>query len=916
MHGSFSASGRDGETSQPGAIVPGISRLRLGFILLLALTMLGCLATGRGAKPTAGAAPTLPVTADTPEVQATRDPKTASGEIGEMIAIPAGPFQMGCDPENNDGLDCNYKSDNGLQLHQVTLDAYQIDKYEVTNASYAQCVAAGGCLPLENVSSATRAAYYGNPEYAAYPVIVDWERANAYCAWAGKRLPTEAEWEKAARGATDTRPYPWGETSPTCDLANFGGSDGCIGDTTAVGSYPAGASPYGALDMVGNVWEWTADWWRSSYYEYSSLVNPLGPVTGVYKVYRGGDWQSIVNPSDGYFHLYDEFSLSVSFRFRIFQTFGEVTLAKHYQTDSIGFRCAAPEEGPAPGSIAIPAEEMQFFPVAIPEPGKANIVGRVVWNQQPMAEAEVMICPSNGYSTFDCADAKITTNTDAEGNFSFENVTAGEYSLQVRLNEDDEWHHFGFSQISPKAYAAGKSSSAIEFPADQTTILGNLIFVKPDLVLTSPPNGAYYQENPTLTWEAYPHAAFYAVYFGNGLPTTGEKVIGTSYTVTGQLQNCEYWWNVEAYDADGNIISMSDGVYERFNMSGQPSSCDVIISNPLNLDTLKEGAPIELAWQPNPAAVRYQLFLMSHNLGNKYYGDELIDAITTPHRFESGLPVGEYTWNVEAFDKDGRSIARSEYSDFNVVPASQTVDEPPKFLPSEVEMVTIPAGPFQMGNKKAEDNNPLHTVTLDAFKIDVYEVTNARYAECVAAGYCQPPFISSDYGTRQYANFPVKSVSWHDANAYCAWRGARLPTEAEWEKAARGGLEGKLYAWGDDKPVCTLGAKNGAVMDKCYFDKNSLAVGSFGPNGYGLYNMSGSVLEWVNDWYDENYYSNSPSSNPQGPESGTLKVLRGGGYYGTFIRSNRVNFLAMLVDARDGKAPDDFSGGFRCAASP
>jgi len=233
-----------------------------------------------------------------------------------MVHVPAGEFIMG-----SGGWISNERP-----MHTVYLDAFYIDKTEATNAQFAQFlneqgnqeeggmswldIGSKGCLISQSVEQ-----YQPKSGYEDHPVIeVSWYGAKAYCQWASKRLPTEAEWEKAARG-TDRRSYPWGE-GIDCDHAQY---SGCGDQTVSVGSKPKGASPYGALDMAGNVKEWVADWYDSDYYSLSPSSNPQGPDSGSKKVLRGGSWDesgSIVRSANRY-----------SFR-------------PTYALDDVGFRCA------------------------------------------------------------------------------------------------------------------------------------------------------------------------------------------------------------------------------------------------------------------------------------------------------------------------------------------------------------------------------------------------------------------------------------------------------------------------------------------------------------------------------------------------------------------------------------------------
>ncbi|MBI2392716.1 MAG: SUMF1/EgtB/PvdO family nonheme iron enzyme [Deltaproteobacteria bacterium] len=196
------------------------------------------------------------------------------------VKVPAGAFSMGSTGGAKDEA----------PVHTVKGAAFEMDRYEVTNARFAACVKAGSCAPPSLSSSKLRAHYHDDPKFADYPVIfVSWEQASSYCKFAGGRLPSEAEWERAARGTDAPRTFPWGESAPDCKKANFAG---CVGDTDRVGMREAGASPYGAMDMAGNVWEWTADWYDSKYYAHSPSVDPKGPETGTLKVMRGGCWVS------------------------------------------------------------------------------------------------------------------------------------------------------------------------------------------------------------------------------------------------------------------------------------------------------------------------------------------------------------------------------------------------------------------------------------------------------------------------------------------------------------------------------------------------------------------------------------------------------------------------------------------------
>lgn len=251
-------------------------------LIVIGVILVGC---GSSDKPKPTPPPALVPT-----------PVTPPSEIVdiEMVDVPAGEFTMGCDSS-----DSACQTNNSIR--KVYLDAYKIDKYKVTYRRYQECLDAGECTPLF-AGSGCNAGMEWN---ADHPVnCVNFQQAKTYCEYDNKTIPTEAQWAKAARGI-DARRYPWGNEAPSCDLAvinrKVAGNSmgpGCgAGTTQPVGSKPQGASPYGAMDMAGNLFEWTADWFDENVHQNTVYENPMGPAHGEHKVLRGSSW--LMRTDDG-----------------------------------------------------------------------------------------------------------------------------------------------------------------------------------------------------------------------------------------------------------------------------------------------------------------------------------------------------------------------------------------------------------------------------------------------------------------------------------------------------------------------------------------------------------------------------------------------------------------------------------------
>ncbi|HEY6084104.1 MAG TPA: SUMF1/EgtB/PvdO family nonheme iron enzyme [Nitrospira sp.] len=248
------------------------------------------------------------------------------------------------------------------------------------------------------------------------------------------------------------------------------------------------------------------------------------------------------------------------------------------------------------------------------------------------------------------------------------------------------------------------------------------------------------------------------------------------------------------------------------------------------------------------------------------------------------------------------------------LPANGTAPAKPSGMPQPpaesigkdgAPMVLIPAGEFTMGSDKGDDDEqPVHRVFLDSFYIDKFEVTNGRFAKFVEAIQSEPPWGFADKETPvTHPDQPVRWVNWMDAMGYCLWAGKRLPTEAEWEKAARG-TDSRVYPWGNDSPTpahAVFGLKESADTVSAIGNRDK------GKSPYGVHDMAGNLYEWTIDWYDEEFYTKNPSINPHGPTEGTAKVQRGGSYINTAYR------LRSSFRTKGDPTEHDPNVGFRCA---
>ncbi len=746
-----------------------------------------------------------------------------------MRLVTAEKFIMGANIYQNDGVQISSEN-------TIYLDAYYIDKYEVINSLYKECVNAGVCQDV-NIPS----GFYNVPDSAIgnFPVVnVNWSMANDYCAWRGAHLPTEAEWEKAARG-TDGRNYPWGEEFDET-IPNYGKPGGA---PAPVGRYFKDKSPYEVYDMSGNVDEWVADWYSEAYYQDPPKNNPRGPDTGTTRVVKGG---SFAQDDEIFLTTYERSDNDPSFGF-----------------SNLGFRCA------------VFAENTTLKPIVkqskTPTPTLVRIAPPTSSPTATLTKAQTSTVVVTTEAT-----SLSTEITDAKG-VSMVLVPAGEFVMGSDNGYDNQ-------KPAHKVYLTNYYIDKYEITNAQYKACVDAAICDVPEITFSESRDSYYGNpefsNYPVIYVKWDMAVSYCKWRNMGLPTEAQWEKAASGT-----DERIYPWG---YDHDNTLANYQSNI-------GDTSEIGKYI---------KGVSP----YGAYDMAGNVKEWISDWYLEN-YYANALLSNPSGPHSGDFKVLRGG-SWSGPS---NVVEIINRDYALPNEINNDIGFRCVKPFESSEIDsmkLMYVPSGEFEMGSSDGlyEDERPPHFVYLDAFWIDQTEITNKQYQTCVEAGVCDPPADISSYshpnyyGNSEFDNFPVVYIDWNSANRYCKlWVNRYLPSEAQWEKAARG-VDRREYPWGDEKPNASL-----LNFGKVLGDVTEVGKYPKGISSYGVYDMAGNVMEWVNDWYSSDYYKDSPLMNPLGPISGEYVVYRGSAW------DTKGTSIEVYSRMNNNASYNYYDIGFRCA---
>lgn len=885
-----------------------------------------------------------------------------------MVRVEAGSYTVGLDNADRDHV----------AVQQVSLDEFWIDQREATNAQYAEFLNATNTSPPAGWPE-------GNfpSDEAERPVHgITWDDAAAFCEWAQKRLPDEAEWEVAARG-TEGRLYPWGDNQRAVELPRSG--------TYNVGTKLTNQSPFGVLDMAGNVWEWVGE--------------PYAPVEEGHRVLRGGA---------------NDFMKDMAYRLQ-----GDPTLPT--MVASAGVRCAASEVEVI--EIEVIADQNVLYQDTFIDPGSGWPIQSeeiVFFGYHPPDFYHVQVGTANSYTAVSLPQLFEDVTVEAEVQVDSTDTEAGayRYGLALRRTSKDQFYAFtvsprsgewtilkssgsdlavlaegqvnslrgfapaGFApetndtlrvdaqgsefvfhineevvgRVSDAEYSSGEVGFFVQtFDESRAHIHYDSLVVREAEVAEAPVATVLYEDdftNPATGWiqedEAEkPYRVGYHPpdYYHVEVRTPEDHIVVTEPQSFDEM-TVETEFFVDSTDTEGGdfryglALHRTDDQYYAFTVSSRKGSWAILKSTPAGLEALAEGSVGTLRGFAPPGFSPDK----SDTLRVDAAGSEFLLHV-------NGEPValirdedyssGEIGFFVETMDEDRahihyngltvRPVDRSALASFETSPASEpdssgAPEEEDAATPSEEEdepataepapptatpisstgdqiegMALVPAGRFLMGSASGEANEqPEHEVSLDAFLIDQFEVSNAQYRACVEAGSCTASRLPDSYTYQNYRDdpaydhYPVINISWDQAVTYCEWAEKRLPTEAEWEYAASG-PDNFEWPWGNsfDSQLSAASASDTQPVDS-YPE---------GVSPFGVYNMAGNVIEWVQDVFDEDFYTSSEGShNPVNDGEAGSRILRGGSFDNTEADLYRTS-------RRLAKTPTfyDVDTGFRCA---